>query len=283
MKLIFAVLLVCSSLLFAGEEDFVSNESFKRCADYVVYKAASPFDPTKVKKGDIIYVQGHFFHRFLSDHHPYIPNPYILITHYWDTSINGQFAFLLNDPKIIAWFAVNVDNYRHPKLFTIPLGVDVKHGKWKAIENVRNKTAKDKKKYLLYMNFTLNTCRYERGKVNQLFFNKPYCFKPEGKKLEPYLQDVAASKFVLSPRGAGLDTFRTWEALYMGSIPVVRTSSLDILFEGLPVLIIDNWEEIDEQFLNEKYAEFSKKAYNWEKLSPKYWNDMIQAVKLDNL
>ena len=43
--------------------------------------------------------------------------------------------------------------------------------------------------------------------------------------------------FVASPRGLGLDTHRTWEALFLGSIVIVRSSSIDELFEDLPVVI----------------------------------------------
>lgn len=52
--------------------------------------------------------------------------------------------------------------------------------------------------------------------------------------------------FEVSPRGNGLDCFRTWEALALGTIPIVRTSSLDRLYrdEDFPVVIVEAWEEI---------------------------------------
>jgi hypothetical protein len=52
--------------------------------------------------------------------------------------------------------------------------------------------------------------------------------------------------FEVSPRGNGLDCFRTWEALLLGTIPIVRTSTLDPLFEdeALPVVVVREWTEI---------------------------------------
>jgi hypothetical protein len=52
--------------------------------------------------------------------------------------------------------------------------------------------------------------------------------------------------FEASPRGKGLDCFRTWEALFLGSIPIVQSSSLDPLFldEGLPVAIVESYREV---------------------------------------
>ena len=40
--------------------------------------------------------------------------------------------------------------------------------------------------------------------------------------------------------GNGLDTHRTWEALLMGAMPVTVHTTLDRLFEGLPVIVICN-------------------------------------------
>lgn len=52
--------------------------------------------------------------------------------------------------------------------------------------------------------------------------------------------------FEASPHGNGLDCFRTWEALLLGTIPIVRRSTLEPLFvdEDLPVVIVDAWTEI---------------------------------------
>lgn len=41
---------------------------------------------------------------------------------------------------------------------------------------------------------------------------------------EPYQFQVARAKFVLCPSGMGWDTYRHWEVLLMGSIPVMESS-----------------------------------------------------------
>ena len=57
--------------------------------------------------------------------------------------------------------------------------------------------------------------------------------------------------FELSPHGNGLDCFRTWEALLLGTIPIVRSSTLDPLFEdeALPVAIVEAWSEVTDAAL----------------------------------
>lgn len=85
--------------------------------------------------------------------------------------------------------------------------------------------------------------------------------------------------FWLSPRGNGIDCHRTWEALYLDIIPIVWNNSLTVLYENLPVLIINGIEELNEKFLREKLEEISKKkmtqSYQYEKLRNAYWRRLI--------
>ena len=90
---------------------------------------------------------------------------------------------------------------------------------------------------------------------------------------------MAQSKFVLSPAGYGPDCYRTWEALLVGSIPIVKKSQLDPLFEGLPVLIVDSWSDITEEFLHKKYEEITARQYDIKRLYTEYWFAKIKAVK----
>ena len=91
-------------------------------------------------------------------------------------------------------------------------------------------------------------------------------------------------KFVLSPPGAGMDCHRTWEALYIGCIPIVITSKIDELYEGLPIVVVKDWNEITKEFLERKYHEIMKNKkenkYNMEKLELKYWTDKLLIDKI---
>ena len=82
---------------------------------------------------------------------------------------------------------------------------------------------------------------------------------------------VSSSRFVLSPHGAGLDCYRTYEALYLGAYVVVRKSSLDKIYENLPVLIVDEWADVTDQLLNDTYHRFLSAEFNFDKLFTKYW------------
>jgi hypothetical protein len=84
--------------------------------------------------------------------------------------------------------------------------------------------------------------------------------------------------FVVSPLGNGLDCHRTWEALCIGCIPIVKTSPLDSLYEDLPVLIVQNWYDISKELLEKTIEEFKNKKFNYDKLLLKYWVDYINGV-----
>lgn len=87
--------------------------------------------------------------------------------------------------------------------------------------------------------------------------------------------------FVVSPFGRAMDCYRTWEALMMGAVPIVRRSPIARVFEGLPVAIVDDWREVTSQKLGE-WAEHFSGAWDDgsvdEKLSLDHWVKRIRAV-----
>ena len=60
-----------------------------------------------------------------------------------------------------------------------------------------------------------------------------------------FLEKLALSPFVLAPEGFGIATHRAWEAMYCGSIPVILEvgNAMDEMYAGLPVLLVETWEE----------------------------------------
>ena len=68
------------------------------------------------------------------------------------------------------------------------------------------------------------------------------------------------SLFVPSPAGNGLDCHRTWEAFYLGAVPVVLKSEYTG-DESWPVLVIDSWERfvrLEPKALRDLYKKYAK-------------------------
>jgi hypothetical protein len=83
-------------------------------------------------------------------------------------------------------------------------------------------------------------------------------------KMGPYIEALRDAVFVLSPQGNGLDCHRTWEALYLGAIPVVTAGTLDQnLIQGLPILEVTDWSAffaLDESNLRELAIELGSRS-----------------------
>jgi len=76
-------------------------------------------------------------------------------------------------------------------------------------------------------------------------------------------------------------TARTWESLVLGNIVIVKRSSLDPLYEGLPVVIIDDWREITlpnlQGWMDQHAAAFGRPDVI-ERLTNRYWIDRARAL-----
>jgi hypothetical protein len=57
----------------------------------------------------------------------------------------------------------------------------------------------------------------------------------------------------------------------------VEHTFLDPLYEGMPVVIVHDWEEINQVFLEEKYEEL--KDLRSEKIHFDYWNDLMRKTQ----
>jgi hypothetical protein len=91
-------------------------------------------------------------------------------------------------------------------------------------------------------------------------------------------------KFVISPEGAGLDCHRTWESLLLGCIPIVKTSTLDNLFKNLPVMIVENWNDVTLDNLNLYLNNLSNRNFNFDSLYLSHWVSKIGgSFPLSNL
>lgn len=200
-----------------------------------------------------------------------------------------------NIKSIYAW---NIP-YLHPKLNVIPIGLNFYRQKH-ILTDFLEKHPMVKKTKLLGVNFSQDTNPIRKlllDKVNKewktfstfmkTFPSPKQYYRPSNvdgqisitETNQDYYLEIAQFKFILSPPGAGIDCHRTWEALYLDSIPIVHSSTINKLYEELPVLVIENWDHIDNEFLLKKYQEITQKkregVYNLNKLTLDYWKNLI--------
>jgi hypothetical protein len=89
--------------------------------------------------------------------------------------------------------------------------------------------------------------------------------------LHAYYRAMARHKFALSPEGLGVDCYRHWECLYLGTIPIIRTSPTMTSFSELPILFTEDYSEIEPSYLETQWREFRERRFDLEKLRRSYY------------
>lgn len=213
---------------------------------------------------------------------------------------------LLNHKNIIHVFAQNCDLIS-PKITPIPIGIDFhtcfykgQNGGWglkaspldqeKIITHIlKDSKPTNERKCRAFVDFQhSNSMRGSFSRYKQFGEDRlsifsvinesgliDYAHKMPRKDLWKIKSEYA---FSISPHGNGLDCHRTWEDLALGCIVIVKTSPLDPLYEGLPVIIIKDWNEITEdnfkKWLNQ-YGDVSKNKSFRLKLTHEYWMNKV--------
>lgn len=237
---------------------YISGDTFRAYADFIYDEVHLPFAPKKVQPFATIFVQTSYLPYFAKNLHPKIAAPYILITHNSKLPIPGAYKNLLDDEKLIAWFGCHVEGYSHPKLHPIPTGLSNRTLERGDI-TLFDKRSAASKTILLTASFSEPGMPY-------------FCRVSPYTALDVYLQTLAASQFVICPKEGP----EIWEALYMGAIPIVRSTSRAPDWEELPIITIQDWSEITESFLRQKQKELS--SGNIKQLNAEYW-----FAKINNL
>lgn len=237
-------------------------------------------DASKVKSGDTIFFTLFTAEKFFNEVHPYIQNSYIIVQLYQlDSSYIEQH---INDPKIIAWFGMCTRPVYSNKFTQIPFGINAERFTFKESKKLRE----IKKLKKVYVNFSIHENRGSETEFRRSIYttlnNKTYCTFGNKKPFKNFMKDMAHCAFTASPTGDMDDCFRHWEALAVGSIPIIPlynhlgNKCLEKLFNDLPVIFIDDYSVIDDEFLNRAYAELSRKKYNFKKLYMSYWIKVIE-------
>ncbi len=268
---------------------------------------------SEIKENDLVWVKGHSICRFLREVYPNIQSKFVLVS--GDSTISypkelciDEFSHCFDNPKLIKWYAQNMDvgDFKHDKFSPLPLGIDFHSQYEKTSWRFDKKMAPlcqesllktyidtdfNAKKELAHAGFQFNNSnRHLVRRDDKITKDRKSIYKALKKNPAVFFQkkrmprvnlwkQMSEYQFVISPHGSGLDCHRTWEALILGSYVIVEKSVLDPLYKGLPVKILDDFKEISldnlkkwkEEFRELDYADYSKILTN------RYWIDQIRA------
>jgi hypothetical protein len=207
------------------------------------------------------------------------PEPFVLVTHNSDYAINAR-LFGTAPPCVAAWYALNVA-HEAPNLFPIPTGMQRPGGGGHSADYAMVprawKRATDRPNIAFSCWTTKNNPR-ERTPVEEAFRDRKSITRREPTLSHlDFLTECGRSRFVISPPGNGIDCHRTWEAMYMGAIPLVSRSIHMEAFAGLPLVLVDDWSRMTDDELARIHAEYSARSWTHEKLFFPYWEEQIRA------
>jgi hypothetical protein len=216
-----------------------------------------------------------------------------------DEIAKEEILAFINSEKCVHWFTQNC-SLNHPKVSAIPIGMD-----YHTFKHYSNCVAQETQ---------LNSIR-ARGKPFETRMPKCYgnyqfgmhgkyytaerlsCYDDVPRDLTYYEPNPVPRSitwerqslfgFVLSPAGGGMDCHRTWEALLLGCIPIVKRFNVpcDSIYDGLPVLLVDEWRDVTADLLQKTLMEFQSKRdsgeFKMERLTLQYWMEKIRSFKPD--
>ncbi len=184
-------------------------------------------------------------------------------------------------PVSIKLFITN-NIYEHPHIHCMPIGIRdcekvVPNHKYFSHDIMYNEGLKHVEKNILCL-MCFSYTHIERNRCYDLLKDKEFVLNLNDLNFEKQpsihcgkvpvwinYEYTHKSLYVLSPRGAGEDCHRFYEAIYLNSIPIVKrtNTSFDKLYNTFPCLIINDWNEVTREFLEKKKDECIKKLINF--------------------
>ncbi|WP_146030515.1 hypothetical protein [Pseudovibrio exalbescens] len=246
-----------------------------------------------LSSGGTIYVCTDALPVFAATVLPKIATPFTLVSGDSDLPVSLEglgretLKKLLENRYLQQWFAQNLA-YAHPKLTHLPIGLDyhtvtakTRHpwggfetplAQERALDGVRSKaSALQEKKPFGYCNWHHSIGNGDRAAVLKALDQSAVYLEPARVERKRSWARNADFFFTISPFGQGMDCHRTWEALLLGSVPVVPASPLKPLFKDLPVVVVEDWRQITPGFLAEQKERILDATFDFSPLFLSYW------------
>lgn len=267
--------------------DWIQGDKFEKIADLTFAppqrsggdysQVPNTFNIEKCKQYDPCFVYTHtYYAKDLFNVIKYIKHRFVVITHNWDTNVD----FLPPD-NVVKWYTQNV-NIIDSRIESIPIGLE--NDRWfkevdkkgKMIAQLDSIRGYDK---LVYMNFDIKTNPLKRNRVYQALKDKTWVtvdMHSNGYNFEDYIKKIHSHRFVICPEGNGIDTHRMWESLYMKAYPIVDNNINNSFYKDLPILAVDNWEDLTLDFIIDSCRMLNTGKWNYDKLTFEYWKNKIR-------
>lgn len=258
-------------------QEYIAGDRIQAIAQAQYDVGRSPQDVQLLMRQPVVYVKTDFWERGLNALRQR-SKPCVLITHNSDIAITEK-IYKHKPPSVKVWFAVNVE-YKADDLIPIPLGCENKRSPgYSGDMKVINQYANDRlpRPHLCFLNCNPRTWKEVREPLIEKFKEEPWVhYEPYGCPFDRTMELTRASKFVLCPRGNGIDTHRFWEAVYLGAIPVVETATPFCSWsESIPMLTVDCLQNVTKDMLEQTWKDIKSKQWSLDHAKFSYWRKRI--------
>ncbi len=258
---------------FRGKLEAGTVVIYNQCEDGLNITASQA---RAIDLGEIIFTPTHLLDAFINIALPRRVEPFVLITHASDHCIEERHKELLSDTRLLHWFAQNC-TISHAKLTPIPIGLanrNWRHGDLETFNRVRHQRAL--KRRLLFSAISLKT-NPKRSNTALYLMNNGFTVYENSFPFLDYLKNIKQSLFTASPEGNGVDCHRTWESIYLGSIPIIDHRTWIDSFKSVPMLSITDWGCVTMDFLIEEFHKSNDPDLS--KASLGYWRHLISSYR----
>jgi len=226
---------------------FLSGDGFRALTPWRYEPAtAASFDPAGVPEGAVVFCEAWLLEAFLKTVAPRFAGPVTVL------SANGDPNFT---PEKLAWLPATVKRLwtqnldaDHPRVEPLPIGLENArlHLNGIAADFRSLRRAAPPALNRILWGFSEVTNPSVRGLARRALEACPLADKQPAVNARAYRKNARRYRFLASPPGNGLDCHRTWEALYLGVVPIVLRSVLTLRLEalGLPVWLVDSYDEL---------------------------------------
>jgi hypothetical protein len=268
---------------FDSAVPFISGDDFRNTCDFVFDDLGLTFLPSRVFENALVFVKAYppLVDYFFRQIHPRIRKPYRLVTHNGDYSLPSEHQTRLDDPKLLHWFTTNLTCV-HPKATAVPIGILNQRARSNNLTDLmRLMKNPPPRRDLSYLNFHIGgdtekaEYRAHRQSIYDRFSSCSWVTRAERISPGQYLEDIASHRFVISPPGHGPDCYRHWEAMYLGSIPIVEKSVSMQPFVDYPMIQVSEWSDVTPEFLQVKAEEIHSRPFERSRLFFDFWKTLL--------
>jgi hypothetical protein len=170
---------------------------------------------TRIRPSSSVYCQVDQLDEFADRHLPRLRGPFVLITGKWHLpalDMSPACQAILASPLLLAWYSQN-QVYDVP-IRPFPYGVHLATAP-AVVERIRNPQVKERRVFVPFA--TMHPHLTGIARTTRVALQS---YMSPALPLTEYLDAIASSSFVISPPGDRPDTYRHWEAIALGAVPV---------------------------------------------------------------